>query len=81
MLLRSSFRQSFRAPVRMIACFVLMVLVCAFLTVGLDLRASTRANLEKIYDSFEVIAVPDFQAYLDDRGQRVKPGEHEGYWP
>ena len=38
MLLRSSFRQSFRAPVRMIACFVLMALVCAFLTVGGESR-------------------------------------------
>ena len=58
MLLRASMRQARRAPVRMILCFALMALVCAFLTLGLNLRASTEQNLESIYDSYEVIAVP-----------------------
>ena len=64
MLFRASFRQARRAPVRMILCFVLMALVCAFLTLGLNLRTSTQQNLEAIYDSYEVIAVPFFQGYM-----------------
>ena len=81
MLFRASFRQARRAPVRMILCFVLMALVCAFLTLGLNLRASTEQNLKDIYDSYEVIAVPSFQAYVNRRGKLAEMGSHEGYWP
>ena len=81
MLFRASFRQARRAPVRMILCFVLMALVCAFLTLGLNLRASTEQNLESIYDSYEVIAVPFFQGYVTRQGELTKMGNHAGYWP
>jgi len=81
MLFRASFRQARRAPVRMILCFVLMALVCAFLTLGLNLRTSTQQNLEAIYDSYEVIAVPFFQGYVTRRGKLTEMGSHEGYWP
>ena len=81
MLFRASIRQARRAPVRMILCFVLMALVSAFLTLGLNLRASTQQNLEAIYDSYEVIAVPSFQAYVTRRGKLTEMGNHEGYWP
>lgn len=81
MLFRASFRQARRAPVRMMLCFVLMALVCAFLTLGLNLRASTEQNLESIYDSYEVIAVPFFQGYVTRRGKLTEMGSHEGYWP
>lgn len=81
MLIRSSLRQARRAPVRMTACFVLMALVCAFLTIGLNLRTSTEANMAAIYESYEVIAVPDFQAYVTNRGALAGTGQHDGYWP
>lgn len=81
MLFRASIRQARRAPVRMLLCFVLMALVCAFLTLGLNLRASTEQNLESIYDSYEVIAVPSFQGYVDRRGRLTVTGDHAGYWP
>lgn len=81
MLFRASFRQARRAPVRMILCFVLMALVCTFLTLGLNLRTSTQQNLEAIYDSYEVIAVPFFQGYVTRRGKLTEMGSHEGYWP
>ncbi|MBR5536587.1 MAG: ABC transporter permease [Clostridia bacterium] len=81
MLFRASMRQARRAPVRMILCFALMALVCAFLTLGLNLRASTEKNLEAIYDSYEVIAVPSFQGYVTRRGLPADMGDHAGYWP
>lgn len=81
MLFRASMRQARRAPVRMILCFALMALVCAFLTLGLNLRASTEQNLESIYDSYEVIAVPSFQGYVTRRGLPAETGDHAGYWP
>ena len=81
MLFRASIRQARRAPVRMLLCFVLMALVCAFLTLGLNLRASTEQNLKDIYDSYEVIAVPFFQGYVTRRGKLTEMGSHEGYWP
>lgn len=81
MLFRASFRQARRAPVRMLLCFVLMALVCTFLTLGLNLRASTEQNLEAIYDSYEVIAVPFFQGYVTRQGKPAEIGNHAGYWP
>ena len=81
MLFRASIRQARRAPVRMLLCFALMALVCAFLTLGLNLRASTEQNLKDIYDSYEVIAVPSFQGYVDRRGKLTVTGDHAGYWP
>lgn len=81
MLFRASIRQARRAPVRMLLCFALMALVCAFLTLGLNLRASTEQNLKDIYDSYEVIAVPSFQGYVDRRGKLTATGNHAGYWP
>lgn len=58
-----------------------MALVCAFLTMGLNLQVSTEQNLEAIYDSYEVIAVPDFQAYVTRTGELASMGTHAGYWP
>ena len=81
MLFRASMRQARRAPVRMLLCFALMALVCAFLTLGLNLRASTEQNLKDIYDSYEVIAVPSFQGYVTRRGLPAEMGDHAGYWP
>lgn len=80
-MIRTSIRQSFRAPIRMIACFVLMALVCSLLTIGLNLQASSQQNLATIYDSYEVIAVPDFQAYVNRKGEATTMGDHAGYWP
>ncbi len=81
MLLKTSIRQGRRAAVRIILCFLLMALVCAFLTIGLNLRASTEQNLAAIYESYEVIAVPDFQAYVTRSGKLATAGNHAGYWP
>ncbi len=81
MLLKTSIRQGRRAAVRMILSFLLMALVCAFLTIGLNLQASTEQNLTAIYESYEVIAVPDFQAYVTRSGKLATAGNHEGYWP
>ncbi len=81
MLLKTSIRQGRRAAVRMILSFLLMALVCAFLTIGLNLQASTEQNLTAIYESYEVIAVPDFQAYVTRSGKLATAGNHAGYWP
>ncbi len=81
MLLKTSLRQGRRAPVRILLSFLLMALVCAFLTIGLNLRASTEQNLTAIYENYEVIAVPDFQAYITRRGELAGAGSHAGYGP
>lgn len=81
MLFRISLRQSLRAPVRLALCFVLMALVCAFLTIGLNLQTSTEQNLTAIYDSYEVIAVPNFQAYVTKSGKLATGGNYAGYLP
>lgn len=79
--IRTSLRQAFRSPVRMVTSFLLMLLVCAFLTLGMNLRATTAKNLKAVYESYEVIAIPDFQAYVSRSGELAEMGKHRGYWP
>ncbi len=81
MLIKTGIRQGCRALVRMLLSFLLTALVCAFLTIGMNLRASTDQNLTAIYDSYQVIAVPDFQAYVTRSGKLATAGSHAGYWP
>ena len=69
MLLKASIRQSFRAPVRLIASFVVMALVCAFLVVGINLRQTARNNLLLLNEEFDVVAIPTFKGSVDRKGQ------------
>ena len=68
MLLKNSIRQNFRAPVRLIAVFSVVILVCAFLTVGLNLRQISKNNVELLTKSFDVVAVPTFYATVNSDG-------------
>ncbi len=65
MLFRHSIRQVFRTPVRTLAYLAVMAMACAFFTIGLNLRQSAKANIQAIYDSFDVIATPRLTAPVD----------------
>lgn len=67
-MIKTGVRQSFRAPVRLVASFVVMLLVCAFLTVGLNLRQISKNNVELLTKSFDVIAIPTFYATVNTDG-------------
>ncbi len=69
MLFRTSLKQTLRTPVRLIAYFLVAALVTAFLCVGLNLRISSEANLNAADTAFTTVAVPEFQALLDEKGQ------------
>ena len=62
MLCKMSIRQSFRAPVRLIASFVVVALVCAFLVIGVNLRQTAQNNLQLLKEEFDVVAIPTFWA-------------------
>lgn len=84
MLFRSSIKQTLRAPVRMIACFLVTAMVCAFLCIGLNLRQNSIQNIDGMYASFEGIAVPDFTANVDIAGNLcgdVTAPDYAGYLP
>ena len=65
MLLKASIRQSFRAPVRLIASFVVVALVCAFLVIGTNLRQNAVNNLQLLQEEFDVVAIPTFRGSVN----------------
>ena len=69
MLFRTSLKQTLRTPVKLIAYFLVTALVTAFLCVGLNLRTSSKENLSAADTAFTIVAVPEFQALLDEKGQ------------
>lgn len=81
MLLKTGIRQSFRAPVRLIASFLVMVLVCAFLTVGLNLRKTALNNLQLLNEEFDVVAIPTFKGSVDSEGRLTTDtkGDYQGF--
>ena len=79
MFLKSSIRQSFRTPVRLIASFVVMALVCAFLVVGINLRQTARSNLQLLKEEFDVVAVPTFTGSVNKYGELVYDTKNDDY--
>lgn len=65
-MLRSGLKQAFRMPGRIIAYFLVTALVCAFLCIGMNLKQIADRNLQTILDSFDVVALPDFKAYITE---------------
>ena len=58
-MIKTGNRQSFRAPVRLIASFVVVALVCAFLAVGLNLRQTAQDNIQLLTEEFDLVAIPN----------------------
>ena len=84
MLLKTSIRQSFRAPVRLMAGFVVVALVCAFLTVGLNLRKNALNNLQLLNMEFDVVAIPTFKGSVGKDGRLIydtTSSKYAGYLP
>lgn len=81
MLLKTGIRQIFRAPVRLIASFLVVALVCAFLTVGINLRQNARDNLQLLNEEFDVVAIPTFKGSVDSAGRLTADtkGGYQGY--
>ena len=79
MFLKSSIRQSFRAPVRLMASFVVTALICAFLSVGLNLRQIARSNLRLLKEEFDVVAIPTFTGSVNKYGELVYDTKNDDY--
>ena len=81
MLLKASIRQSFRAPVRLIASFVVVALVCAFLVIGTNLRQNAVNNLQLLQEEFDVVAIPTFRGSVNGEARLTMNTEtdYQGY--
>lgn len=82
MLLKTGIRQSIRAPVRLIASFLVMALVCAFLAVGLNLRQTAQNNLQLLNEEFDVVAIPTFTGSVNKYGELTydtKSTDYQGF--
>ena len=79
MFLKHSIRQNFRAPVRLMASFVVTALICAFLSVGLNLRQIARSNLRLLKEEFDVVAIPTFTGSVNKYGELVYDTKNDDY--
>lgn len=66
-----SLKRALRTRRRLIVYFCVLTAVSTFLVIGLNLKAMADANLSAILDNFNVLALPDFQAYIDQNGKRT----------
>lgn len=75
-------KRALRAPRKLIVYFFVAALICAFLCIGLNLKQTADVNLANVLDSFNVLALPDFKARINQYGQKVtEKGETFGYLP
>ena len=81
-MLRMGLRQGFRAPRKLAAYFLVTLLVCSFLAIGLNLKQAADSNMEAVLSGFNVMAMPDFKGYIDENGH-LAPSLREsvGYFP
>jgi len=68
MIFRNGIKQSFRAPVRMLAVLLIATLICGFLSIGLNLRQAAQENIQLLKEEFDVVALPTFRGSLDYSG-------------
>ena len=81
-MLRMGLRQGFRAPRKLAAYFLVTLLVCSFLAIGLNLKQAADSNMEAVLSGFNVMAMPDFKGYIDENGHLAPTlRESEGYFP
>ena len=58
------------------------LLVCSFLTIGLNLKQAADSNMEAVLSGFNVMAMPDFKGYIDENGHLAPTlRESVGYFP
>ena len=80
--MKNSVRQGLRSPRKLIAYCGVMVAVCTFLCIALNLKQAATQSLTDVLDSFNVLALPDFQARINRYGQKVTETEEMfGYLP
>ena len=71
MLFQSGIKQAFRSPVRTVVLFVILVLICGFLSIGLNLRQAAQDNIQLLKEEFDVVAVPTFKGSVDNDGNLI----------
>ena len=75
-------KRALRTRRRLIAYFCVLAVVSAFLAIGLNLKMMADANLTAILDNFNVVALPDFQAYINQKGKLTASlSDRIGYLP
>lgn len=67
-MFKKGVQQSLRAPLKLLVYFFVTAMVCAFLCIGLNLKKAADDNLTAVLEGFNVVALPDFKANLDEWG-------------
>jgi len=79
MFTRVNIKQIFRSPVRYISILFVTAFVCAFLTVGLNLRQIASSNTDLLQENFDVVAIPTFYATVNKNADFVETSFDIGY--
>jgi len=75
-----SFKHMFRTPIKMITYSLVIVLVCAFFCIGLNMKQVADQNLNTVLNEFNVLAIPNFKASIDQYGNLVERQDSIGYF-
>lgn len=74
-------RRALRTRRRLIAYFCVLIIVCAFLCVGLNLKQTADENIAAILNDFNLIALPNFKAHIDEKGKlAASPHDSIGFF-
>lgn len=79
MLTKISLKQAFRTPVRLLVTYLVIIVVCVFFIISINLRQTAEQNIDLLEREFQVVAVPDFQASVNKYGGLCATSYDSGY--
>ena len=70
-----------RTPVRMVSILLVVILICSFFCVSLNLRQTAQENIQLLQEEFDVVAIPTFMGSVDSMGKLTDDtkGKYQGY--
>lgn len=81
-MIRYSIKQLCKTPIKAMSICLIILLLCSFLTVGINLRQTARNNLQLLNEEFDVVAIPTFTGSVNKYGELTydtKSTDYQGF--
>lgn len=81
-MIRYSITQLCKTPIKAMSICLIILLLCSFLTVGINLRQTARNNLQLLNEEFDVVAIPTFTGSVNKYGELTydtKSTDYQGF--
>ena len=81
-MVRQSIKQLRKTPIKATSVFLIIVILCSFLTVSANLRQIARNNLQLLNEEFDVVAIPSFTGSVNKYGELTydtKSTDYQGF--